>query len=192
MIQYKSYADICTNELTDGAIKHYHEPFIQDYLVLHCLLKAYKVKSVFEIGCNEGVGTKIICNAVGKEGTVYSLDLPRELAHLSKQHPFSEGKGENKVGHKCNLPFTLLFGNSLTFDYSKYPCEAFYVDGEHLEVNVFHEVSEILKLTPKIVILHDTDMPEVMTGLKRAVDRRSNNYTIYRVVDTRISYLLKS
>lgn len=185
----QTFKDIYTDELAEGAILNteYHG-FREDYLVLHCLLRKYQPKSVFEIGTNCGVGTKIIKNAV-PDADVYSLDLPTELAHISLQHPINEGKGD-RVGHKCDLPFTQLRGDSMKFDYSEFPCEAYFCDGEHSEKNVYHEMTEILKLDPKLIILHDTDIPEVMKGLLSA-SKKDGRYEIYRVEDTRISYLIK-
>lgn len=171
----------------EGAIMHYHDPFKEDYMLLHCLLRSVNPTSVFEIGCNEGVGTEIICNAV-PSAKVYSLDLPLELSHLSKQHPSSEGKGDDKVGWRCKLPFTLLLGDSMLFDYSKYPCEAYFIDGEHTFVNVRSETKAVLKQNPKIVIFHDADMPEVWDGIVDAIMGRED-YELTRVVDTRIAYL---
>ncbi len=177
-------------ECADAIINDEYVGFKQDYLMLHALLRKYKPKSVFEIGCNRGVGTKIIKNAVGSLVPVFSLDLPTELAHISLQHPINEGKGD-KVGEYCDLPFTLLRGDSMKFDFSNHACEAYYVDGEHTEKNVYHETTEILKLNPKIVIYHDTDMPEVLFGITSAI-KGNKNYELFRIEDTRISYLLRN
>lgn len=183
----KKFEDLYDAEIcADAIINDEYHGFKQDYLMLHLLLRKYKPKTVFEIGTNMGTGTRIIKNAVGPDAKVYSLDLPTELAHISLQHPINEGKGDS-VGHKCNLPFTQLRGDSMKFDYSKYPCEAWYIDGEHSEKNVTHEVAEALKQNPKIVILHDTDMPEVMQGILNSITKK---YELYRIEDTRISYLL--
>lgn len=185
----QTFKDIYTEELADGAILNteYHG-FREDYLLLHCLLRKYKPKSVFEIGTNMGTGTKIIKNAV-PDADVFSLDLPTELAHISLQHPISEGKGDS-VGHKCDLPFTLLRGDSMNFDYSEFPCEAYFIDGEHDYEHPFHETTEIIKLKPKLVISHDFDIKEVEQAVLSAI-KWNDYYQLYRVEDTRIAYLLK-
>lgn len=177
------------DQASDAIINDEYTGFKQDYLILHLLLRKFKPKSVFEIGTNMGTGTKIIKNAVGPNAEVYSLDLPTELAHISLQHPINEGKGDS-VGHKCDLPFTQLRGDSMKFDYSAYPCEAYYVDGEHTFKAVSHETKEILKLNPKIIIFHDTDMPEVLDGILHSSED-NKKYDFYRVTDTRIGYLLR-
>lgn len=192
MIQ-QTYTDIVMTDLLVGAIENneFHG-FKQDYHCLHCLLKTYQPKTFLEIGTNRGRGTEIIKNALGKDSTVYSLDLPTELAHISLQHPINEGYGD-KVGELCKLPFIQLRGDSMVFDFSQYPCEGYFIDGDHTHKNVFHETTEILKLNPKIVTYHDTDVPEVMHGILDALELAPNaeNYELYRIVDTRMSYLLQ-
>lgn len=184
----KTYADIVTPKLLKGAIENNgHTGFLWDFHVLHCLLRIHKPKSFFEIGTNVGDGVKIIKNALGDKSVVYSLDLPKELAHISRQHPINEGKGDS-VGINCDLPYIQLWGNSLAFDFSQYPCEGYFVDAEHTYQNVSHETQEILRESPKIVIYHDTDEPEVLRGV---LDSMTPEYDLIRVIDTRMSYLLR-
>jgi hypothetical protein len=183
----QTYSDIVTPELLAGAIENNEFPgFKEDYHVLHCLLKLHKPKSVMEIGTNMGRGAEIICNAV-PTADVYSLDLPTELAHISLQHPISEGKGD-KVGSLCKLPFTQLRGDSRTFDFSQYPCEAYWIDAEHTEAAVKHETKQAVKCKAKLIVWHDSDMPEVMAGILAGIGK---GYELYRVTDTRIAYALK-
>lgn len=194
MIEQK-YKDIVTPEILEGAIENneFHG-FLQDYHVLHCLLKIYKPKTLCEIGTNLGRGTMIIKNALGNDSTVYTLDLPTELAHISLQHPINEGHGD-KVGSLCTLPFIQLRGDSMKFDFSKYTCEGAYIDGQHDTEHARHETIQVLQWNPKIVIYHDTDLPEVMQGILEALEidehGNSNHYKLVRVVDTRISYLIR-
>ena len=185
MIEQK-YADIVTPELLKGAIENNEfEGFRQDYHVLVCLLKIHKPKTFLEIGTNMGRGTKIIKNALGRESTVYSLDLPTELAHNSLQHPINEGHGD-KVGELCNLPFTQLRGDSMTFDFSAYPCEAYFVDGEHDFDHPFRESIKVAELRPKLIVWHDADIECVYQAITEAMT--NNPYTLFRVIDTRIAY----
>jgi hypothetical protein len=197
---HQTYADICTPELLAGVVENnlYHG-FREDYHVLWCLLKKYQPASVFEIGTNMGTGTNIICHAL-PQAKVYSLDLPTELAHVSLQHPISEGKGD-AVGSKCKLPFTQLRGDSMEFDYSSYPCEAYFIDGEHDYVHPYEETMAASELLPEIIIWHDSDIPDVYAAITDAivltnailVDFINNDvqYDLYRVTDTRIAYAVK-
>ena len=186
MIKQK-FKDVYTDSLADGAIlNEEYIGFKEDYLILHCLLRSFEPKSVFEIGTNMGTGTKIIKNALPK-ADVFSLDLPRELAHISLQHPINEGKGDS-VGNRCNLPFTQLRGDSMIFDYSEYPCEAYFIDGEHDFDHPHHETKEIIKLEPKLIIWHDSDIKEVAKAIEMAI---TDDYELFRVIDTRIAYAVR-
>jgi len=200
--------DVVTPELMEGAILNEEfEGFKNDYAVLHCLLRiaAKKYESlkgnvitkshhftVFEVGTNMGTGTNIICNAVkdlDPYPIVYSLDLPTELAHISLQHPISEGKGD-RVGERCTFPFEQLRGDSMTFDFSKYPCDAYFIDGAHTEQHVSHELKQVLKCKPAIIIFHDADLQCVMDGIVAGM-KGAKGYELYRVENTRIAYLQK-
>lgn len=185
----QKYADIVTPELLAGAIENneYHG-FREDYHVLHCLLKIHAPKTFLEVGTNMGRGTKIIKNAIGARSDVYSLDLPTELAHVSLQHPIREGHGD-RVGHLCDLPFTQLRGDSMEFDFSKYPCEGYFVDGEHDFDHPHRETGEIVKNKPKLIVWHDSDIDVVYQAITTAM--KGEPYELYRVVDTRIAYAVR-
>lgn len=187
----------------DAILNEEFEGFKEDYLCLHSLIRRYQPKSFFEIGTNMGVGTNIIANAMetqfpqsdGKEAWpfVYTLDLPTELAHISLQHPISEGKGD-RVGERCTFPFTQLRGDSMKFDFSKYPCEGYFIDGEHDFKHARRETLSVMALFPKIVIYHDADILDVYEGIvsgSKSHVERWKTYDLFRVVDTRIAYALK-
>lgn len=169
-------------EISPLAIRNKEFPgFEQDYLVLDSLLRKYQPKSVFEIGTNRGTGTRIIKNAV-PDADVYSLDMPFGMGDAPLYH-----EDKDYTGINCNLPFTQLRGNSMTFDFSLYPCECYFIDAGHFYDNVFRETTEVLKQKPKLVIFHDSDIPEVFNAI---VDgSRNKGYELYRVTDTRIAYL---
>lgn len=183
----QTFADIYDKDIAFNAILNTeYKGFKEDYIILHCLMKMYSPKSVFEVGTNMGTGTEIICNAV-PNAKVYSLDLPTELAHISLQHPISEGKGD-KVGSRCKRPFTQLRGDSRTFDFAQYPCEAYFIDGEHTEEAVTIETKQAVKCKAKLIVWHDADMPEVMAGIVAGLGK---GYELCRVEDTRIAYAVK-
>jgi len=188
----QNYTDIVTPELSEGAIiNDEFTGFREDYLVLHCLLKNFQPKTVWELGCNMGTGTNIICNAV-PVAKVYSFDLPTELAHISLQHPISEGKGD-RVGERCKLPFELIRGDSMAFDFSQYKCEAAFIDGEHDFQHACHETKAMLKNKTKLIIYHDSNIPEVLAGITQGIsESKAKGYEFYRVTGTRIAYLIKN
>ncbi len=149
----------------------------------------YNPRTLFEIGTNMGTGTKIIKNALEPEATVFSLDLPTELAHVSLQQSVNGSTGDS-VGHKCDLPFVQLRGDSMTFDYSKFPCEAYFIDGAHDYKHPYHETKEVLKFEPKLIIWHDADIEAVELAITDAF-KLVDNYSLWRITDTRIAYAIK-
>lgn len=189
----QTYSDIVTPELLAGAIENNeYEGFREDYHVLHCLIRKYQPLTFMEIGQNMGTGTQIICNA-GKNWLikVYSLDLPDELCHISLQHPKSEGKGGSKVGSNCTFAHTQLKGDSLTFDFSKYPCEGAFIDSEHDFEHPYKEACEVFKWKPKIVIWHDANVKSVSDSIWTLWTDYKVEYDFHRVTDTRIAYAIR-
>jgi hypothetical protein len=123
-------------------------------------------------------------------GIVYSLDLP-----------FGEGdaplyaKGKDHTGINCNLPFVQLRGDSMTFDFSRYPCQGYFIDGCHDYEHPFKETKEILKLKPKLIVWHDLHCVTVQGAIRDAFIQHTiqgkNDYELYRVNGTRIAYAIK-
>lgn len=186
----QNYNDIITDELLKNTLDHnVHTGFLEDYRVISCLLKIHKPKTLFEIGTNVGGGINVMKTAV-PELSIFSLDLDYETMKLnSKQYPIGTN-GEDRVGSAAKVEFVQLRGDSLKYDYSKYPCEAYFIDGEHDYIHAHHESLRALEQEPKLIIWHDADMPEVMLGITDAIEKHKN-YELYRVEDTRIAYALK-
>lgn len=180
-------------DIKDAILNEEFTGFKDDYLVLHSLIRRYRPTSFLEVGTNMGTGTNIICNAIYQyhfEAKIYSLDLPTELAHISLQHPISEGKGD-KVGSNCKLPYIQLRGDSVHFDFHKYPCEGYFIDGEHTEFHVNIESHKVMSLpTTKLIIWHDADIKPVWQAIEDAI-RVSKDFELFRVTDTRIAYALR-
>lgn len=193
-MKYQTFKDIYTDELAQGA--YIHDAYIgfkEDYLILHCLLRIHNPKSVYEIGSNIGEGIKVMRAAL-PNAKIYSLDLDYEtMKQNSKQYPIG-ADGEDRVGSAArHIDYTQLRGDSLTFDYKKYPCQAYFCDGEHDTLHAKQETILMLSCKPNIIIYHDSDMPEVMDGILQglAIHTENSNYELYRVTDTRIAYLLR-
>ncbi len=188
-MKLETFNDIYSDELAEGAILNDRHPgFKEDYMMLHCLLRKYKIKSCFEIGTHVGWGTMIIKNALGPDSEVYSLDLPNDQAWKSDQHPVVNPNGE--IGSKCTLPYSQLLGDSRHFDYRSYPVDAYYCDAEHAYQNVFLETTQMILMRPKLIIYHDADSENVYNAV---VDSFGDNdeYELVRIVGTRILYAIK-
>lgn len=183
-----NFEELCNEELKQGAYIHdAYTGFKEDYLTLHCLLRIHQPDTIFEIGTNIGEGVNVMATALPK-AQIYSLDLPFETMKLnSKQYPL-DGQGNDRVGSAVRHSYTQLRGDSMAFKYSEWPCDVYFVDGEHTEVNVAHETKEILKCEPKIIVYHDADMPEVLAGIIKGFGK-GKKYEAFRVIGTRILYL---
>lgn len=192
MIETK-YTDIVNDKLLIGTLDHdAYDGFLQDYRVLSCLLRIHKPKSVFEIGTNIGSGICVIHAAI-PNAKIFSLDLDYETMRLnSLQYPL-EANGTDRVGSAAKaaqIDYTQLRGDSLKFNYSKYSCEAYYIDGEHDYEHAYHESKEAIKQSPKLIVWHDSDMLPVYHGIVDAF-KGNKDYKLYRVKDTRIAYAVK-
>ena len=181
-----AYEDIISGCIISDAIHHTHEPFVKDYLTLHSLLRIHECESVFEIGTHTGEGTNIICNAVPKSN-VYSLDLPSQHSGKTLQHP----KHKNmKVGENCKFTYLQILADSMIYDYSEYPCEAWFIDGEHDYKHPRHETGEAIKSKAKLIIWHDADIQEVYNAINDSFEW-NKDYELYRVTGTAIAYAVR-
>jgi len=193
-MKQQNYNDIVTDELLINSLDHnVHTGFLEDYRVLTCMLRIHKPTTIFEIGTNIGSGINVMTIAL-PEAKIYSLDLDFEtMKQNSKQYPVG-ANNEDRVGSGALFPYNKLRGDSMSFDYSKYPCEAYFVDGEHDYEHVFHETKEILKLSPRLIIFHDADIDVVYKGIVDGFSLSGEglfDYELFRVSDTRIAYALK-
>lgn len=182
---YLNSSQVIEPRLSKNAItRNEFRGFYDDFLVLHCLIKKFQPQNLFEIGTCEGMGTLIIKNAIGA-GTVYSLDLP---PNVPKEYHFLN---ERTTGARCTLPYVQLFGDSMTYDYTRqYPIDSWFIDGEHDYTHAFYESTQALYSSPSYCFWHDTDIPEIFQAVLDTFGN-SPDYNVYRVVDTRITYAVK-
>lgn len=172
---------VITSELSQNAIIRLEPGFEKDFLVLHCLVKKVSPKKLFEIGTCEGYGTLIMANAC-PTCSIISLDLP----------PYSPPyfHEPSSIGWKCTRPYQQVFGDSLTYNYAQhFPIDVWFMDGAHDYEHVKYETEQAIKSQAKLIIYHDTDIPEVLQAIVDAL--KDTGYKIYRVTDTRVSYAIR-
>lgn len=184
------YNKIVTPELLEGNLDYdAHDGFLQDYRTLHCLLRMYKPKTIFEVGTNCGEGVNVMATALPK-AKIYSLDLDYEtMRKNSKQYPL-EANGGDRVGSAVKVPYVQLRGDSMYYQYENhYPIDAWFIDGEHDYEHALHEAKEAKSSDARIIIFHDSDVAEVE---KAIIDcfKFNTDYVVYRVSGTRISFAL--
>jgi len=178
-------------ETEDALIHDVFPGFKEDYLVIHSLLRRHNPKTILEIGTNVGSGINVMAKACPL-ANIYSLDLDYETMKLnSKQYPIGKD-GEDRVGSEAKVPYTQLRGDSFSYEYSDLPyMEAWYIDGEHDFKHSYMESLNAIIQKAKLIIWHDSDMVEVWRGITEAVST-SNDYMLFRVIDTRIAYAVKA
>ena len=76
-----NYNEIVTPEKMEGAfINQEFIGFPEDYSVIHCLLKEWEPKNIFEIGTNAGNGCRVMRN-VCPNAKIVSLDIVPGVGH---------------------------------------------------------------------------------------------------------------
>ncbi len=180
-LEYITSNEVITPSLRAGAIIRQEAGFEQDFLVLHCLVKKYQPKNLFEVGTCQGYGTLIMKNA-WPACHIISLDLPPNTPPFNLK--------PNDIGHKCRGRYQQVFGNSLSYNYAQhFPIHAWFLDGAHDYDHVKHETEQAVASGAQLIVYHDTDIPEVLQAVVDVLE--ASAYKIYRVTDTRVSFATK-
>ncbi len=180
-LEYITSTDVITPNLSSGAIIRQEAGFETDFLILHCLVKKYQPKNLFEVGTCQGYGTLIMANAC-PTCAIISLDLPPHTP------PFNLKPSD--IGHKARGRFQQVYGNSLTYNYQQhFPIDAWFLDGAHDYAHVKHETEQAIQSGATLIVYHDTDIPEVLQAVVDAL--ADTEYNVYRITDTRVSYATK-
>lgn len=167
------YNQIVSPEKMEGAfINHEFVGFVEDYSVIHCLLKGWNPHTIFEIGTNAGNGCMVMTTAC-PASKIITLDI------------------RAGAGNLCPSDVIKVTGDSLSYDYNKhYPIDCWFIDGEHTYHNVYTETSKALMSSPKYIIYHDADIEEIYKGIEDSF--RDNNmmfeYELYQVVNPPFVY----
>jgi len=192
------YNEIVKLPYSEDAVERCDFPgFKEDYLVLHSLIKKYHPRRFMEIGTSTGLGTKVICKAMGLARfrrtpgkIVFSLDVPPGT-DPKILYPLGEDGHPRRAGHKCKFPYTQIFGNSYHFDFKPYyPVEGWFIDGKHNYKFVKNDTKLALLSKPKIIVWHDMQIDSVARAV-REVLKKARGYNLFRVVGTRMAFALK-
>jgi len=202
MIKQFSYSQIKRSLLIrDAIIRSDFSGFKEDYLTIHYLIKKFKARVLAEIGTSAGLGTNVICKAIGIKKwqfwkkmpfggapLVFSIDVPPGTdpkiiyPHGEDGHPF-------KAGMYCKYPYKQLFGDSTKFDFRPYyPIDSWFIDGKHNFTYVSKGTRQALKSEPKLIIWHDLQIKEVEKAVVETMSKKP--YDAYRVSSTRIGFAI--
>jgi hypothetical protein len=168
--------------------------FKEDYLVLHSLIRMYRPKRFMEIGTSSGTGTNVICRAMrvyrywGNRETVFSLDVPPGT-DPNIIYPEHEDGHPAKAGAGCIYPYTQLFGNSISFDFTPYfPLDGWFIDGKHDYQFCSKDSSSAFSARPALIVWHDFQIDGVRKAIEEAVGFHQYDYVGYHVEGTRIAF----
>jgi hypothetical protein len=192
------YDEVVTPDLRKGAVKRRDFPgFREDYLVLHCLIRAHRPQRFFEIGTSIGLGTKVICRAISSRrfrpetaDSVFSLDVPPGT-DPTVIYPEAEDGHPDKAGQLNPYPYTQLFGDSKSFDASPYlPLDGWFIDGKHDYEYARADTLLALSADPRLIVWHDFQIEGVAEGAGDGMAEHPE-YLLRRVADTRVAFAVR-
>lgn len=200
MIEEVPYGQVVRRDLARGAVKRGDFPgFREDYLAIHCLIRAHRPDRLFEIGTSTGRGTKVICRAMSSRnrgrpndtrGRVLSLDvLPGTDPFI--RYPEGEDGHPEVAGRDNPYPYTQLYGDSKNFDASPYlPIDAWFIDGKHDYQHARSDTLLALTSNPRLIIWHDLQIESVYQAVAETMSSRAE-YRLRRVADTRVGFAVR-
>jgi predicted O-methyltransferase YrrM len=158
----------------------------KELVILNSLVVASNARSIFELGTFDGRTTRNLAVNAGSDGHVFTLDLPREsVAALTapihaheERYVDKEISGARYRGTPEEHRITQLYGDSATFDFSRYfgSIDFVFVDASHAYRYVINDSLVALKLLTEeggVIVWHDYGRWD---GVTRALnDLRANH-----------------
>lgn len=194
-----NYKQVVTPALKKGAVIRKGFPgFREDYLAIHCLLRKYQISSVMEIGTSSGLGTRVICNALGLHKFYFWRNFGKKVVSIDVVpgtnpkiiYPDGEDGHPQVAGELCDLPYTQLFGNSTKYDFSAvYPLQAWFIDGKHDYTYAKKDTLQALKSQPKLIIWHDKQIKGVKEAIVEVMSKQS--YDVFNLDNTRLIFAVR-
>lgn len=132
--------------------KHISE---KDREALATLIRVYNIKSVFEIGCWEGVTTLFLYNQPNVE-KVKTIDIHKDMGIGYKHcvHSLQEKKFYGKYIKDTNVE--MEFCDSMKYKPKKgEQYDMVFIDGNHDYKHIKNDTELALKLNPKVIAWHD-------------------------------------
>jgi hypothetical protein len=147
-----------------------------------------------EIGTSSGLGTLVICKAMGisrlsmNKRKVYSIDvLPGTDPTIL--YPGGEDGHPARAGERCAYPYAQLFGDSYTLDFLPYyPLEGWFIDGKHSYDYVVHDTQSALEASPILIVWHDMQIEQVERAVVDVMSEYLQSYSLCRAVSTRMAF----
>lgn len=167
-------------------------------VALGVLLRKFKAQRVFEFGTHRGVSTTQLALNIGRDGRVFTLELPRENRQTRFDLKSSADAAIANQDLKADLiparlrdRVTFLEHDSATFDEHPYAgtMDAVFVDGAHVYEYVRNDSEKGWRMlrTGGVIIWHDfrPQTPDVMRYLFES------NFQPKRIQGTTLAFAVK-
>jgi predicted O-methyltransferase YrrM len=183
--------DVCLNHRVTAKSLPYGEA-----LVLGAVTAFLRPKATFEIGTFTGGATLIMARHADAEAAIYTLDMPPDqhalqLAGLESDPPESDFRriGERFRGTEYEAKITQLYGDSATFDFSRYAgkIDLVLIDGSHSYEYVKHDTDAALQMLSSTGSIIWDDCSAASPGVVKALDEYAMSMPIFTVRSTRFA-----
>ena len=184
---------IGTEDGTARSGRTYAELPALELLCLRAIVRHLRPAVSFEIGTNRGRTTRLIAEQAPEHAKVYTLDLPPEQIATREHIDAIASTGEVGEAYR-NRPIaskiTQLFGNSRTFDFSRFygKVDFIFIDADHSYEAVKHDTAQALRMIrPGGVIVWD-DCTLVHAGVVRCLEELAASHPVSNIRMTRLAY----
>jgi len=155
-----------------------------------------KPNRIFEFGTFKGHNTVLFAQNSGQSTEVYTLDLPAsDVAAMDTKPCDGDLKYVNKtaigqyIQQEDNNKITQLFGDSMTYDFSRFAnqCDLVFVDASHSYPFVKSDTANAVKMLREggVILWHDYKPP--CPGVVRVLHQAAHNHQIYQIKGTSLA-----
>ncbi|MBX9782828.1 MAG: class I SAM-dependent methyltransferase [Chitinophagaceae bacterium] len=169
-----------------------------ELLTICSILKDRGVQHVFEIGTYDGRTTRAMAINTGKDGKVYTLNLPPDTresklqtGHIDIELASKVVSGERFSSTPEETKIEQLWGDSAIFDFAPYygTIDLVFIDGAHSEDYVANDTQkalQLLKKTAGYILWHDAHLYGVADYMKKIVFQQKA--PIYFIKGTSVAF----
>ncbi len=188
---------------TDGFFWGSDPSYAKDIVTLSYVTRALKPKRIFEIGTLDGYTALHFAMNSDIETTVYTLDLPKDgsvkpslkstLVDVDHQVSHAQKARYRFEGTEFETQIHCLFGDSATFDYSRYylDIDLFFIDGAHSYEYVKSDTLNALKCVRKggVIFWHDYGRMGV-NGVSKWLHELGRSKKVYSVPGSSLAFMV--
>lgn len=163
-----------------------------ELLAINAIVARFAPRGIFEIGTYDGRTTLNLAANAPAGSTVYTLDLPPGSIKMPK----ASAAGERFRGTPYQPSIEQLYGNSLSYDFSRYHgmIDLVFVDASHHYEHVANDTRKALELIQGrqgIILWHDYGFEPGVTRAVNELFTKLQEVHVFAVIDgTRLACLI--